>query len=279
MKKPDFLIIGAQKAGTTWLYRNLRVHREVFLPTETELQFFNKPDCESPSRLDRYFEHFEAADESKRVGEKTPGYFWSTDRTRSLTQPPPKHNPDIPGAVARVLGENVDLIVSLRHPVDRAISAFGHHLKRGRILPDARIRDVADRFGILDIGHYAAHSRAWLGVFPRERFHVIVFETDVVARPLRGYRGVCQFLGIDADFRPPNIQLPRNKGLERKQDLSGLALSQGEGRVVIDREDIEYLVSKYEGEVDELEHIWGLDLGIWKLRTKQLLDEVKPSLP
>jgi len=277
MKKPDFLIIGAQKAGTTWLYRNLRVHPEVFLPSETELMFFNKPDCESPSRLDQYFAHFEHADGFKRVGEKTPGYFWSTDRSRSQTQPPREHNPDIPGAVARVLGKDVDLVVSFRHPVDRAISAFGHHLKRGRLSPDARIRDVADRFGIGDIGHYAAHSRAWLAVSPRERFHAMVFETDVVDNPLRGYRGVCQFLGVDVDFCPPGIRRPRNEGLERKQDGRGIALSQEDGQVIIDREDIEYLVSRYEGEADELADIWGLDLGIWKDRTSTLLGEAEPS--
>ena len=127
MKLPDFLIIGAQKAGSTWIYDNLKQHPEVFLPEKVELLFFDLPDCTDRSKVADYSKNFEGAGNFKRVGEKTPGYFWSTDRTRSPTQPPISHNPDIAGSVVEVLGDKVDVIVSLRHPVWRAISAFGHH--------------------------------------------------------------------------------------------------------------------------------------------------------
>jgi hypothetical protein len=40
---PDFLIIGAQKSGTTWLDRNLRLHPDLWLPPEKELHFFDFP--------------------------------------------------------------------------------------------------------------------------------------------------------------------------------------------------------------------------------------------
>ena len=39
---PDFLGIGAQKAGTTWLHENLRRHPELFLPEEKELHYFDR---------------------------------------------------------------------------------------------------------------------------------------------------------------------------------------------------------------------------------------------
>ena len=38
---PDFMLIGAEKAGTTWLYRNLKPHTELWLPPEKELHFFD----------------------------------------------------------------------------------------------------------------------------------------------------------------------------------------------------------------------------------------------
>ena len=40
---PNFLIIGAQKAGTTWLDRNLREHPKIWLPPEKEIHFFDLP--------------------------------------------------------------------------------------------------------------------------------------------------------------------------------------------------------------------------------------------
>lgn len=38
---PDFLVIGAQKAGTSWLYRNLKYHKQVWLPPVKELHYFD----------------------------------------------------------------------------------------------------------------------------------------------------------------------------------------------------------------------------------------------
>ena len=40
---PNFIIIGAQKSGTTWLYKNLELHPEIWLPPEKELHFFDAP--------------------------------------------------------------------------------------------------------------------------------------------------------------------------------------------------------------------------------------------
>ena len=39
---PDFLVIGAQKAGTTWLYRNLQAHPQIWMPKEKELHYFDE---------------------------------------------------------------------------------------------------------------------------------------------------------------------------------------------------------------------------------------------
>jgi hypothetical protein len=39
---PDFLIIGAQKSGTTWLHRNLQAHPQVWMPKEKELHYFDE---------------------------------------------------------------------------------------------------------------------------------------------------------------------------------------------------------------------------------------------
>ena len=50
---PDFLIIGAQKAGTTWLHRNLQAHPGIWMPKEKELHYFDEKTKNKSSLVDR----------------------------------------------------------------------------------------------------------------------------------------------------------------------------------------------------------------------------------
>ncbi len=50
---PDFIGIGAQKAGTTWLYHNLRAHPEIWMPTEKEIHYFDEKISPRGGLLDR----------------------------------------------------------------------------------------------------------------------------------------------------------------------------------------------------------------------------------
>ena len=50
-KGPDFLIIGAQRAGTTWLHRVLRQHPSLWLAPVKELHYFDKPDTPAPASI------------------------------------------------------------------------------------------------------------------------------------------------------------------------------------------------------------------------------------
>lgn len=56
LRKPNFLILGAQKAGSTWIYDVLRKHEKVFLPKRVELVFFNTKDCGVPENVAAYLE-------------------------------------------------------------------------------------------------------------------------------------------------------------------------------------------------------------------------------
>jgi hypothetical protein len=48
---PNFLGIGAQKSGTTWLHDNLARHPQVWLPPVKEIHYFDRPDLSLGSRL------------------------------------------------------------------------------------------------------------------------------------------------------------------------------------------------------------------------------------
>ena len=68
---PDFIIIGAQKSGTTWLVDMLRDHEGVFIPRD-EVHFFNG---HFDKGIDWYASHFNEASKNQCIGEKTPDYL------------------------------------------------------------------------------------------------------------------------------------------------------------------------------------------------------------
>src|SRR5262249_40448697 len=78
MASPNFIIIGAQKSGTTWLARHLRNHPEVFL-VRGEIHFFDK-DFNFARGRDWYESQFAAATTHRAIGEKTPEYLWANGK-------------------------------------------------------------------------------------------------------------------------------------------------------------------------------------------------------
>ncbi|WP_263831546.1 sulfotransferase domain-containing protein [Salinibacter sp.] len=196
MSLPDFLIIGAQKAATTWLRRLLRDHSGVFMPEE-EVRFFNRTDTWSCG-IDWYAEHFQEASAHQLVGEKTPNYLWTNppDVERYISDPHRR--------IVETISD-VKLIVILRDPVDRVVSAYNHHLRQGRIAPHLPMEQVlfgdhqslAREFGILSMSMYDRHLDDYLSVFDRDQLLVLFFEEDIVAKPERGLQRTCNFLGVD----------------------------------------------------------------------------------
>lgn len=271
-RRPNLLIIGAQKAGSTWIYDVLRPHPEVFLPERVELCFFNRLDCEEPAQVSDYLRHFRAADPSvKWLGEKTPGYFWTTDRRRSAIQPPKGHNPNLPASVARVLGRDISLIVSLRHPVRRAISAYVHHGVRDRIKPKEHLKDVATRFGILDIGFYSQHLDVWEQEFGSERLLSLIFENDIARDPMVAYEMMCQFLEIDASFVPSSLGEVSNQNPARRID--GDVIDTGVAALnPVRPSDVRFLLDAYWPDIEALRRRFGVRLDVWDEDTATLED-------
>lgn len=270
IRKPNFLIIGAQKAGSTWLYDRLRQHPEVFLPEAVELLFFNRRNCEEPDKIQNYLSNFAAASSHQRlVGEKTPGYFWTADQRRLEGQPPENFNRHIPQSVRRVLGPDLKLIVSLRHPVWRAISAYGHHGKRHRIKQDETLTEVSRRFGILDIGFYDDHLQAWEKVYSRKQIEVLIFERDIREDPATGLNRVHSFLGLTPPEGRDDITIISNAGAEMKIDDDRIDLGI-DGLQLIRPDDVRYLLEQYAETIERLEKRFHGRLDCWRMETERL---------
>ncbi|KAJ8600297.1 hypothetical protein CTAYLR_000709 [Chrysophaeum taylorii] len=113
---PRFAIIGAPKCGTTSLHYVLGQHPDVALPSRKELNFWGSPWSSSsatPTTLRSFlFRYLGAFPYGRVTGESSPDYFVSGDAPKNMLRFVPK----------------IQLVISLRDPVDRAASAYHNKL-------------------------------------------------------------------------------------------------------------------------------------------------------
>lgn len=203
MPRPDFLIIGAQKAGTSWLAHNLGQHPGVYLPPD-ELHFFDKSARFARGRS-WYEAQFAPPPGVLRVGEKTPDYLWSEEGGAE------DHTP---GIAERIHGAYPDLrlICVLRDPVTRAVSA-ARHLRLNRPgapvdvagCPAGRRRDAHGRRARCPRPGILCPFLATLSWPVRRRADMRPVLRGRPARRPSGYAaGVCHFLGVETAFDFPD---------------------------------------------------------------------------
>lgn len=206
MPAPTFLCIGAQKCGTTWLARAVQQHPEVVPGKKKELHFFNHEEAYARG-LDFYESQFRRRRAATRaVGEFTPNYWW-TEGTRTSFH--------LPGSADRVAEAYPDLrlLVCLRDPLDRAVSAYFHHMRAGRYGPSLPLRDAVRRYpDIREFGLYATQLEAWQRRFPADRFLVLVYEEQIAPDAAKALtlRRVFEHIGVDPDFVPEGLTVARN---------------------------------------------------------------------
>jgi hypothetical protein len=194
-KRPGFLIIGAQKCGTTALARSLKLHDDVVM-SEAEVHFFSHPKNYAKG-LEWYAEHFPESDLLK--GEKTPDYLNSVLA---------------PARIAEVLPK-VKLLILLRDPVDRAYSQWNHMMqnidrssKRGWEL--VSFEEAIDRanagvnpFGrLLTTGHYMEQILRFVEHFPPEQIHIGLQER-LYHNGAEEFARITNFLEVSPPSREP----------------------------------------------------------------------------
>ncbi len=181
--QPNFLMVGGQRCGSTWLDSALRGHPEIFLPGRKQSYFF---DCHYERGIDWYLERFsEARPQHTAIGEIATGYC--------LAHAVPR--------LARHLPE-ARLVMSVRHPVERAYSYYqSRAVVRGwRSFAEA----LAAEPQILERGRYIEQIEALLGHYPRQRLLVVNFEQ--LGRDGHGYlQQILAFIGVSTDYRSPQV--------------------------------------------------------------------------
>lgn len=266
--KPNFLIIGAQKCGTSWLFRQLSRHHDVFMPRQKELEFFSYSANLRERGPGAYAAHFAEAHGAVAIGEASASYFWTPTGTR-WSHLPAGFETDIPAAVHRFLGDSTRLILALRDPVERALSAFAHYVAHGELDSDLPFRDALIYGGIADMGFYHRHLRNWLRYFEQDRFLVLTLEGDIQRRPRETLERVWRHLGLKPCATDPALLgIAEFPGADRIRRPDGSLIftpppHDPERRVptrAISPESLRALRSLYRDDVRRLSRRLGMDL-------------------
>jgi sulfotransferase family protein len=186
---PDFIGIGVQRGGTTWLSSCLHEHPEVFMP-EKEIQFF---DVNYDKGVDWYNKKFSNEGGFVAKGEYSPDYFFSKKALDRIFQ----YNP------------NVKLILILREPVSRAYSAFNLFKSYGQLSEQKFEHLVEARHRVFAQSLYSEQLAHMLKLFPRHNIYIDFYE-NIEKEPLAVYKSICEFLELDGAFKPPSLKLIRN---------------------------------------------------------------------
>lgn len=196
---PNFLVIGAMKAGTTSLHQYLRTHPSVFMPELKEPEFFSEPDRWARG-IDWYSSLFEPGADRPIRGEASTGY------TRF-----PRY-PETPERIARVLPD-ARLVYLLRDPVERMRSHYHHSVLLGR---ERRPVDEAllAGGGYLDTSRYAMQLRRYLDHFPAEQV-MVAFSEDLRTDRRATLERICRFVGADPASLPTTPSVEHHVSGER----------------------------------------------------------------
>ena len=247
---PDFLILGAQKAGTTALYAYLRRHPAITGPSWKEVSYFDRHYARGESWYRGNFPNL-LRSRGELVGEASPSYVF---------------HPLGPERVKALVPE-ARLIVLVRDPVDRALSHYNHELALGReslSFEDAlaaeeerldgeveRLRSDPRYFSRAWWSHtyksrglYADQLERWFAVFPGEQVLIVPSE-ELLAEPERVHAQVLEFLGA-----PPHRLESYPRVYEREYDP-------------MKPETREQLAAEFEAPNRRLYELLGRDLG-WR---------------
>lgn len=204
----DFLVIGAQKCATTWIYNCLKQHPQLHLPAKKrEVEYLGGKLYENRG-ADWYFSLLAGAKSDQKLGDVSVEYLFDSRSPQIIHQYAP----------------HIKLVVSLRDPIDRAISAYYWYLRKGKI-PNLNLelglklavesesnsnrQKSTENLVYNDIirrGFYDCQIKSYRQHFQLEQFLFVLYE-EIQQQPLLVLQKIYNFLGVKPNYCPDKMQI------------------------------------------------------------------------
>jgi Sulfotransferase domain len=193
----QFIIIGAQKSASTFIHTCVREHPDVYMP-EGETSYFESPDFEN-TPVTEFEKQFDKHND-KLIGIKRPNYLGIEYIPRRLKETNPE----------------TKIIIVLRSPIKRIISAYYHYMKGGYIpvlniekglrkLLNNKYKESHKRAEeLLEYGLYFKHITNYFNHFDKKNV-LILWHNDIVSNKLAEIKKVFDFLQLDNSFVPESL--------------------------------------------------------------------------
>lgn len=182
---PNFLLVGAEKAGTTSLASMLAEHPEIFMCEPKEPRYFTQ----NWRRGIHWYESlFDGAVSEKAIGEASPAYTWAPESAGT------------PFRIYKTLGD-IKYLYLVRHPLHRMISHYRHALIYHWIPQGTSFEAALELIPCLkNCSRYHYQVEQYLEVTSPEQWHVLALE-DLTKDPQEIQEGLFRFLEVDWTFR------------------------------------------------------------------------------
>jgi hypothetical protein len=212
----DFVVVGAQKSGTTTIFEHLRPHPELHLPPGKEAPFFSDDERWSDGWGVYVRRYFGGAKDDTLWGTVTPQYMYGTLSRGTANGMPTERI--VPERIAKH-SPAARLVAILRDPVERAFSHFRMEAMRGaeqrsfaeaidELLDPEQLRRSRRVFeettAYVTNGEFGRILEPYFELFGAEQVHVC-FSNDLAERPAETVAAIVRFIGADEGFEPPNL--------------------------------------------------------------------------
>lgn len=213
MTYPNFIILGAAKAGTTSLYHYLQQHPQVYMSPVKEANYFAYRVGGDPYGRDLLFPIqsegayralFDGVGDELAIGEASPIYLENFDTAASLHELLPQ----------------VKLIAILRDPVERALSSYAMRVRKGHEKRPVEAAITPESFYV-QIGFYWRALQPYYARFPAENIRVYWFD-DLKMASEALLRDLFTFIGVDPEMNVASETVHNSGGLPRRRWLNTL---------------------------------------------------------
>lgn len=211
---PNFLYIGSSKSGSTWIFKALSWHPQIYMYPGKNLGFFSS---RYENGWDWYTGNFQPEPHHKIIGDVSHSYLVSEDAAARIHD----HLPD------------VKMMVCLRDPVQRTFSDYLDGIKNGKWTGSLE-EEIERTPALITRSRYGTHLSRYLERFDGKQIHIASFD-ELGSDPSGFAAGIFEFLGIDVLGLPPGLQAkvlpagtPRSRALASfAKTLSGWARRTG----------------------------------------------------